>query len=477
VSRFVEEINMMLRVYNTLTRQKETFETLSPGKVSMYVCGPTVYAKAHIGHAMSALVFDIIRRYLEYRGYEVHHVMNYTDVDDKIIMRANEQHVDPFDLAERYAREYDQHLADLNIKRATVNPRATQEMDTIIDMVSRLIAKGNAYVVDGDVYFRVTRDADYGKLSGRRLDDMQAGSRIDVDVRKEHPMDFALWKGVKPGEPAWDSPWGPGRPGWHIECSAMNLTHLGEQIDIHGGGNDLIFPHHENEIAQTESLTGKYFARYWIHNGMLQFSGEKMSKSLGNLVTIEEFLADNEADTLRMLILNSSYRNPLTYNDEIIGQAKRGLERLRSALRPAQPGAAGSNSNQQEQLQLLLKKTRDGFEESMDDDFNTAGALAQLFDLVRIINQTRDAGAADADLQPAQALLQELSGVLGLRLHPQTSERGEQAGVFVDLLVDVRTEMRKQKLWAFSDLVRDRLAALGVVLEDSKDGTIWRWKN
>ncbi len=250
---------MPLRVYNTLSRQKEEFVTLSPGKVAMYVCGPTVYAKAHIGHAMSALVFDVIRRYLEYRGYEVRHVMNYTDVDDKIILRAKEEQVDPFELAERYTREYDQHLRELNIKPATVNPRATQEMETIITMVSRLLDDGYAYEADGDVYFRVQKDADYGKLSGRRLEDMQAGARIEVDVRKEHPMDFALWKAAKPGEPAWDSPWGGGRPGWHIECSAMNLTHLGPQIDIHGGGNDLIFPHHENEIAQTESSDRQIF--------------------------------------------------------------------------------------------------------------------------------------------------------------------------------------------------------------------------
>ena len=290
---------------------------------------------------MSALVFDVLRRYLQYRGYEVTHVMNFTDVDDKIIIKAKEQGVDPFELGERYIQEFEQHLKDFNILPATINPRATREMDQIIKMISGLIEKDFAYPVDGDVYFRVQKDPAYGKLSGRRVEDMQAGARIEVDERKQHPMDFALWKSAKPGEPSWDSPWGKGRPGWHIECSAMNLNHLGEQIDIHGGGNDLIFPHHENEIAQSEAFTGRQFARYWIHNGMLQLSGEKMSKSIGNLVTIEEFLANHTAESLRMMVLTSGYRNPLTYSNEILDQADKGIERLRSALKPALPGAAG----------------------------------------------------------------------------------------------------------------------------------------
>ena len=293
---------MALRIYNTLTRKKETFETLVPGEVSMYVCGPTVYDNAHVGHAMSTIVFDIIRRYLEYRGYNIHHVMNYTDVDDKIIQRANQAGIEPVKLAESYINEFDQHLKDLNVLPASVNPRATEEIDNIIAMVNDLVERGYAYVGDGDVFFSVTSDEAYGKLSWRRLEDMEAGARIEVDERKRNPMDFVLWKSSKPGEPAWESPWGPGRPGWHIECSAMNLHHLGEQIDIHGGGNDLIFPHHENEIAQTECLTGKTFARYWVHNGMLQLSGEKMSKSIGNLITVEEFLSGHDADVLRMMI-------------------------------------------------------------------------------------------------------------------------------------------------------------------------------
>ncbi|WP_322807680.1 cysteine--tRNA ligase [Thermanaerothrix sp.] len=466
---------MALRIYNTLTRKKEPFETLEPGVVRMYVCGPTVYDKAHIGHAMSALVFDIIRRYLEYRGYTVKFVMNFTDVDDKIIRRAQQLGEDPFRLAERYIEDYRRNLQALNVKPATVNPRATQEIDQIIAMIQGLIEKGHAYVVDGDVYFRVTSDPDYGKLSGRRLDEMQAGARIEVDERKEHPMDFALWKAAKPGEPAWPSPWGPGRPGWHIECSAMNLHHLGEQIDIHGGGNDLIFPHHENEIAQSESLTGKPFVRYWVHNGMVQLGGEKMSKSLGNLITIEEFLAQHPADVLRMMVLNSNYRSPLVYTDEVVQQSERALERLRSALRPALPDATGAPEATLQTLQAQIEATRQGFIEAMDDDFNTSGALAAIFELVRAINQARSEGATNEQLAPAQAALRELTGVLGLTLE-EPAAAPSAAEPFIDLLIEVRTELRKQKLWALSDRIRDRLAELGVILEDSREGTTWRWK-
>jgi cysteinyl-tRNA synthetase len=464
-----------MKVYNTLTRSVEEFKTLEPGKVSMYVCGPTVYAKAHIGHAMSALVFDIIRRYLEYRGYQVRHVMNFTDVDDKIILRANEKGMDPFALGEMYIREFQDHLQRFNVLPATVNPRATREMDQIITMIKGLVEKGYAYPVDGDVYFRVSRDPEYGKLSGRRVEEMQAGFRIEVDARKEHPMDFALWKAAKPGEPAWESPWGKGRPGWHIECSAMNLNHLGEQIDIHGGGNDLIFPHHENEIAQSESFTGKTFARYWIHNGMLQLSGEKMSKSLGNLVTIEEFLEHHPADALRMLVLNSGYRNPLSYSEEILAQAERAIERLRSGLKPALPGSTGAPQAILDSLNHQVEATTEGFIASMDDDFNSAGALAQLFELVRIINQARSEGATSEELAAAQAKLRELTSVLGLTLE-QESVSDHAADDFINLLIEIRQDLRANKLWQLSDKVRDRLADLGVVLEDSKEGTSWHWK-
>ena len=466
---------MALRIYNTLTRKKETFKTLVPGEVSIYVCGPTVYDNAHVGHAMSAIVFDIIRRYLEYRGYNIHHVMNYTDVDDKIIQRANQAGIEPVKLAESYINEFDEHLKDLNVLPASVNPRATEEIDNIIAMVNGLVERGYAYAGEGDVYFSVTSDEAYGKLSWRRLEDMEAGARIEIDERKRNPMDFVLWKASKPGEPAWESPWGPGRPGWHIECSAMNLHHLGEQIDIHGGGNDLIFPHHENEIAQTECLTGKSFARYWVHNGMLQLSGEKMSKSIGNLITIEEFLSEHDADVLRMMILNSSYRGPLTFNEDVIDQAERGLERLHSALRPAMETSEEPPAKVRASLQLQMQSTQQGFQKAMDDDFNTASALGHIYDLVRATNQARDAGADDASLEEAQALLRQLTGILGLQLS-RAAATGVQGDEFVDLLIEVRDELRDQKLWALSDLIRDRLTELGVVLEDLKEGSTWRWK-
>ena len=464
----------MIRIYNTLTRKKEELQTLEPGVIKMYVCGVTVYNDAHVGHAMSALVFDIIRRYLEYRGFKVRHVMNYTDVDDKIINRANQLKEDPFKLAQRYIDDYAQNLKDLNILPASSNPRATQAMDKIQAMVKGLIDKGFAYPAsNGDVYFRVTRDKDYGKLSGRKLDDMQAGARIEVEEAKEHPMDFALWKAAKPGEPSWESPWGQGRPGWHIECSAMSLAELGEQIDIHGGGNDLIFPHHENEIAQSESYTGKPFARYWIHNGMLQLGGEKMSKSLGNIISIKEFLSRRDADVMRMLVLNGTYRAPLMFNDETLDAADKSVERLKSGFRPASPSAKGLPAGAGAELLTQAESIHQAFISAMDDDFNTAGAVAGLFDLVKAINTARDSGVTDEQLKAAQATLRELTGVFGLRLAEKKGS-GETDG-FINLLVEVRNEVRKQKLWALSDLIRDRLKTLGVTIEDGKEGTKWRW--
>jgi cysteinyl-tRNA synthetase len=468
---------MALQIYSTLSRQKEEFHTLQPGKVTMYVCGPTVYDKAHVGHAMSAIVFDIIRRYLEYRGYQVRHAMNYTDVDDKIINRANQLNIDPIKLAERYIGEFEQHIKDLNILPATFYPRATYEIPYIVKLITQLGENGYAYEIDGDVYFRVSKDEDYGKLSGRVLEEMQAGARVNVDERKENPEDFALWKSSKPGEPAWDSPWGKGRPGWHIECSAMSMHHLGEQIDIHGGGNDLIFPHHENEIAQTESATGKPFASYWVHNGMMQLKVddrlEKMSKSLGNVVTIEEFLAKHEGDVLRMMVLNSSYRNPLTFGDDIITQAEKALERLRLALRSATEGKL-DGGEVVENLRKQLEASRNSFVECMDDDFNTAGALGGMFELVRVINQAKDAGVKPAIVAEGQDLLKEQMTVFGL--HTERNVAGGEAAPFIEELITLRSELRQQKLWSLSDKIRTRLAELGVLLEDGKGGTTWRWK-
>ena len=464
----------MIRVYNTLTRKKEEFQTLEPGLVKMYVCGVTVYSDAHVGHAMSALVFDIIRRYLEYRGYKVKHVMNYTDVDDKIIARAQKLGEEPLELAERYIKDYAQNLADLNILPATVNPRVSSTIPLIIEFVQGLIDKGYAYAAqNGDVYFRVAKDEDYGRLSRRKLEDMQAGSRVEIEEEKENPLDFALWKAAKPGEISWESPWGKGRPGWHIECSAMSLKELGEQIDIHGGGNDLIFPHHENEIAQSESYTGVEFARYWIHNGMLQLSGEKMSKSLGNIISINEFLKERDADVMRMLVLNGTYRAPLMFTDETLDAAEKSLERFKSGLRPALPNAKGLSPEAGSALAGQAEPIKQAFTDAMDDDLNTAGALAPLYELAKIINSARDAGATDEQLAPVQAALRELTGVFGLRLAEKTGSG--DADKFIDLLVEVRTEARAQKLWPLSDMIRDKLKELGVTIEDSKDGTSWRW--
>ncbi|GAP41806.1 cysteine--tRNA ligase [Flexilinea flocculi] len=467
---------MSIQIYNTLTRTKEPLETIEPGKVRMYVCGPTVYNKAHIGHAMSALVFDIIRRYLEYRGFNVQFAMNFTDVDDKIIRRANEMGMDPFALAEGYIQDFQKNMADLNIKPASFNPRASKEIDQIIAIVQGLIDKGAAYPLEGDVYFRVRNDPNYGKLSGRNLDDMRAGVRKEADDRKEDPMDFALWKSAKPGEPAWDSPWGPGRPGWHIECSAMNYHYFGDSIDIHGGGNDLIFPHHENEIAQSELFTGKPFARYWVHNGMLQLRGEKMSKSIGNIISIDEFLSHHSADSFRYLILNSAYRNPIVFNEDVLLQAEKALDRIRFAFHPAAEGAKGASEDVKQALSQQIAATRNGFESSMDDDFNSAGALGYIFELIRVINYSRDEGATQAELQPAQDLLLELTSVLGLTLDVKSEkQQSAEADPFVQLLVDLRLELRKQKNWGLADQIRNQLSEKGVVLEDTKDGTTWRW--
>ncbi|HAV76984.1 MAG TPA: cysteine--tRNA ligase [Anaerolineae bacterium] len=464
----------MIRLYNTLTRKKEEFQTLEPNLVKLYVCGVTVYNDAHVGHAMSALVFDIVRRYLEYRGYTVNHVMNYTDVDDKIIRRASELGEEPLALSQRYIEDYDNDLKNLNILPATSNPQVSKTMPLIIEFIQGLIQKEAAYAApNGDVYFSVSSDDDYGKLSNRKLDDMHAGARIEIGESKDHPMDFALWKAAKPGEISWDSPWGKGRPGWHIECSAMNLAELGEQIDIHGGGNDLIFPHHENEIAQTESYTGKQFSRYWIHNGMLQLGGEKMSKSLGNMVTIKDFLAQRDADVMRMLVLNGNYRAPLIFNEETQDAAEKSLERLKAALRPASSSSDGLSAEAASALTAQSGFTKESFVNAMDDDFNTPLALAALYELVKAINTARDNGANDGQLKIAQDTLRELTGVLGLQL--KEKQGSSEADAEVEALIAERNEARKQKQWARSDELRDQLKNMGVTIEDSKDGTKWRW--
>jgi cysteinyl-tRNA synthetase len=458
-----------IKVFNTLSGRKEEFQPRNPPRVDMYVCGITPYSSSHFGHGMSAVNFDMIRRYLTYRGYDVRYVQNFTDIDDKIINRANELGEDPRQLPIRYISEYADSLRLLNVQPAIAYPRATGEIEKIVELIQGLIAKGHAYVVDGDVYFRVASDDDYGKLSHRSVDDLVAGARVDVDERKETPADFALWKSAKPGEPIWPSPWSDGRPGWHIECSAMSLRYLGEQIDIHGGGQDLIFPHHENEIAQTESFTGKVpFVRYWMHNGFVLFNETKMSKSLGNTVLLPEALAAHPPDAVRLFILQSHYRSPLNLTDEGFDAAERGIERLRAAIgdEPEPAGPARSST--------AVEQLRGQFVAAMDDDFNTPGALAALFDLAREANRRREAGDTE-DLAAARAALRELSAVLGLRVEGSIGVSSDLAAApFVDLLLQIRKELRTAKSFQLADQVRDELTRLGIVVEDKPEGATWR---
>ena len=463
-----------LRVYNTLSRQKEPFTTIEPGKVRMYVCGVTPYDSAHIGHGMSMTVFDIIRRYLQHRGYEVRHIQNFTDIDDKIIARANREGIDPNELTEQLIAQWHVETAELNALPATHYPRATQEVGPIIAMIEGLVANGHAYPVDGDVYFRVRSFPGYGKLSHRDLDDLLAGARIEVDERKADPLDFALWKAAKPGEPWWDSPWGKGRPGWHIECSAMSSTYLDGEVDIHGGGADLIFPHHENEIAQSEAFLGHApFARYWVHNGLVRLGGEKMSKSLGNFVRLREILDRGLGPAFRLMVLQGHYRAPLTYSEEGLLAAEKGLDRLRAAADPTAPAAAADDADGADlDLAGAAADADRRFHEAMDDDFNSPVAVAALFDLARAINRGRAAGAPAESAESARQTLVGLSGVLGLDLS-QAATGGGDAGPFIDLLLRVRQELRSAKQWVLSDLVRDELANLGILVEDTADGPVW----
>jgi len=454
---------MTLRLLDTLSNQPVVLPE-PPYEVKLYVCGITPYAGSHAGHAVPAIVFDALRRYLEYRGYTVRHVQNFTDVDDKLIDRANSLGTTVSALAEEFSEAYLRSLERLNVLPATVYPRATAEIPRIIQIIQGLVAKGFAYASEGDVYYRVRKKADYGKLSHRNVDDLLSGARVDPTERKEDPLDFALWKGAKPGEPSWESPWGPGRPGWHIECSAMSYGHLGEQIDIHGGGADLIFPHHENEIAQTEAFTGKApFARIWMHNALLKLGEEKMAKSVGNVVGIDEILQRWGPDALRVFILSSHYRSPLTFSEDALDGAKTGAARLRdAAFAVVSAGNSADDPRPGEALERFLV--------AMDDDLNTPRAIAVLFDLARDVNRARDAGQPASG---AQGLLRELAGVLGLQLEARPGGTKE-AAPFVDLLVAVRTELRAAKQWALSDRIRDGLAELAIELKDGPGGTEWK---
>ncbi|UCG84687.1 MAG: cysteine--tRNA ligase [Dehalococcoidia bacterium] len=472
-----------MRIFNTLSGRIEDFVP-QDDTVKMYVCGVTPYAPSHLGHAMSYIVFDTIRRYLEFRGYKVKYVQNFTDIDDKIITRANELNIPATELAERFSAQYLANMDDLNVIRANIYPKATEEIPKIIEVIEGLIQKGHAYESDGDVYFRVTSDPEYGKLSHRNLDDMLAGARIEVSESKEHPLDFALWKAAKPGEPQWQSPWGQGRPGWHIECSAMSIKYLSETIDIHGGGQDLIFPHHENEIAQSESFTlAKPFVRYWLHNGLMQLGEDKMSKSSGRLVTISEALERYSADALRLWVLSSHYRSPITYSDEVLASMDRGVERLSRAAHVDIDDSAKSKMNAQ--------PYRDKFIESMDDDFGTPQAIATLFDLARDINRGHDEGI---HIGEAHKTLLELTEILGLTLpgmpvgaelphqvlndlanrHGLVPAEEADANSIVRMLIDRRAELRREKEWGRADQIRNDLIDIGITLEDTPQGTVWR---
>ena len=452
-----------MKLYDTLSGQSREFQPLD-GRVRMYVCGITPYSSSHIGHAMSAVSFDVVRRWLAFKGFDVLHVQNFTDIDDKMIAAANARGIAVADLARENIAEYMDGMDALNVLPAHEYPMATREIDKIVEIIAALIADDCAYEADGDVYFRVRRDDDYGKLSRRTIDDMQSGARIEIGERKEDALDFALWKSQKPGEPAWESPWGMGRPGWHIECSAVSIKYLGETIDIHGGGEDLVFPHHENEIAQSESFTRKTpFARFWLHNGMVRLGTEKMSKSLGNIISLPEALALYEPQALRLFFLSSHYRSPLFYSEETVRNQERALRRLRQAARSESPRNGAP-------LDAAAHRRR--FIEAMDDDVNTPRALAALFDLARDINRARDEGASVA---AAQDELADLAAALGIELREESESAGDiSAAPFIDLLISARAELRAARQFALADRIRDDLAQLGVTLEDTPEGTEWR---
>ncbi len=450
-----------MKVYNTLARKKEDFKPQGD-EVKMYVCGVTPYADAHLGHAMSYIIFDVIRRYLRYRGHRVKYVQNVTDIDDKIIDRANKLGIPQRELAEKFTRSYFEDMKALNIEEPDVTPYATDEIPKIIEIVQGLIDRGYGYESESSVYFRVRNVPDYGKLSRRNLDSMRAGIRVESGEEKEDPMDFVLWKASKPGEPSWDSPWGPGRPGWHIECSAMSLKYLGNTLDIHGGGQDLVFPHHENEIAQSESVTGvKPCVRHWLHNGMVQMGEEKMSKSLGNLITIKQALKNYSADAIRIFVLSSHYRSPLTYSQEILEASKGGAERLLRAISRDDPTGGKGES-------LDAEPYRKRFTKAMDDDFNTPQALATMFDLARAINQ-----AADSSLSfwKARSVLLDLTNnILGLKLESFEFIREPTAEIeqVVNRLIRTRQTLRKAKQWQLADEIRNKLSNLNIILEDTR---------
>ena len=466
-----------MKIFNSMSRQKEEFVPIQPGKVSIYACGPTVYNFIHVGNARPIILFDVLRRYFEYRGYDVTFVQNFTDVDDKIIKRANEEGITSQEVAEKYIQEYFTDAQGLGVRPATIHPKATENMQQIIDMVQTLIDKGYAYPVEnGDVYYRTLKFKGYGKLSHQPIEDLQSGARIAVGDVKENPLDFALWKAAKPGEPAWDSPWGPGRPGWHIECSAMSNRYLGKTIDIHCGGEDLQFPHHENEIAQSEAANGCEFVHYWMHNGFLNIDNRKMSKSLGNFFTVREAAEAYGYETIRLFMLSAHYRSPLNYSADILHQAQNSLDRLYSAEDHlkylAANGAEGDKNAAEAALADTFDSYRQRFDEAMDDDFNTANAISVLFELVRAINiATADENQpTKAGAQACLDMVHEFPDVLGLLY----SRKEESLDEKVEQMIADRQAARAAKNWAEADRIRDELKAMGIELKDTKQGVQWK---
>mgnify|MGYP000140525975 FL=1 len=463
----------MIKVYNTLTKKKEEFKPLVAGKVKMYVCGPTVYNFFHIGNGRTFIVFDTIRRYFEYRGYEVEFVQNFTDIDDKMIKRANEENTTVKEVGDKYIKEYYEDADNLNIERATVNPRATEYITQIIDFVKGLVDKGFAYEVDGDVYFSTKKFGDYGKLSGQNIEDLQSGARISIDERKKDPMDFAIWKAQKPGEPAWKSPWGMGRPGWHIECSCMAKNILGDTIDIHAGGSDLAFPHHENEIAQSEALTGKTFANYWLHSAFVNVNNQKMSKSLNNFLTARAALEKFDADVIRFLMLSAHYRQQLNFSEELLLSAKASVERIYNTIYNLEnllDEVRTTHITDEEKKYLQsLNKYKEKYIEKMDDDFNTADAITAIFDLIKDVNINVNIDSSKELITGCLNLIRELGKPLGM-LQKSTKVNLDDE---IQKLVNERQQARKNKNWALADKIRDDLKSRGIVLEDTPQGIRW----
>ncbi len=465
---------MTIRIFNTLTKREEEFKPIDDNRVKMYVCGVTVYDDIHMGHARSIIVFDMIVRYLRYKGYAVTHLTNFTDVDDKIINRANEMHMDPLALSKMYIEHYFEDIDRLGVQRADAYPKASENIEQIIHMTQKILDHGYAYVAkDGSVYFEVDKVKDYGRLTGQRLEDMMAGARVEVDENKRHPMDFAIWKAAKPGEISWPSPWGPGRPGWHIECSAMCTEYLGETIDIHGGGTDLVFPHHENEILQSEAANGKRLANYWVHNGMLQVAGTKMSKSLKNFFTVRDVLKRYTKEEIRFYILSAHYRGPLVYSEAALDEAAASLKRLHNSyheLKRALVSAKGDYDAAEE-----VERFRRAFEEQMDNDFNSRGAISALFDLIRDANRLMAEGKLSA--KGAEDIIQALKQMdLVFGILPSDIESAPEAtDDIVKILIDVRNELRKRKQYDLADRIRDQLKEKGIELQDTAEGVKWKW--